>query len=458
MTMDATKRLAEFVIETRYRDFPQEAIDKGKERILDTLGCMIAGCKEEVASILLKHLEIVGGRQEATIIGFGHKTNVMNAALVNGTLGHALDFDDAQVSFRGHPSTVILPAVLSLGEKMHCSGEEILEAFLVGFEGACKVGRGTNPTLYNNGWHATSVVGVLGSALAAGKLLKLDVSKMASALGVAASQASGLRENFGTMTKPFHAGKAAENGVIAALLVKNGFTASQQILETKRGFCATFSGQYDLNKILEGLGNPFDIVSPGVHTKPYPSCLATHPIIDATLFLAESYDIHPGNVASVECVIAPSAFDMLIYSNPKTGLQGKFSAQYALATALLHRKASLEQFTDGKVEDPEAQAMVQKVQVIVHPEIEEAVPPAIITIKLKTGQEHSKRVDIATGNPEKPMSLNQIIEKYRSCAGAVIDKASIQKSVDKVLNVEKLRDIGELIPLIVTKEPIIDKA
>jgi 2-methylcitrate dehydratase PrpD len=452
MIMDATKRLAEFVIKTRYRDLPPEAINKGKERILDTLGCMIAGCKEEIAPIMLKHLNMTGGRPEATIIGFGHKTSVMNAALVNGTLGHALDFDDAQVSFHGHPSTVIFPAALSLGEKMHCSGEAILEAFLVGFEVACKVGRGTNPQLYNNGWHATSVVGVLGSASAAGKLLKLDASGMASALGVAASQACGLRENFGTMTKPFHAGKAAENGVVSALLVKNGFTASQQILEAKRGFCAAFSVQYDLNQIFENLGNPLDIISPGVHTKPYPSCLATHPIIDATLSLVESYDIHPENVASVECGIAPSAFDMLIYSNPVTGLQGKFSAQYAVTAALLHRKVSLEQFTDKQVRDSKSQAMVQKVQVVVHNEMEEAVPPAMVTIKLKDGREYAKRVDIATGNPEKPMSLNQIIEKYRSCAGAVIGKASIQESLDKILNFEKLDHMSELISLIVKKE------
>ena len=451
MIMDVTKRLAEFVINTRYRDLPQEAIDKGKERILDTLGCMIAGGNEEVASILLKHLEMAGGRPEATIIGFGCKTNVTNAALVNGTLGHALDFDDAQVSFHGHPSTVIFPAVLSLGEKLHCSGELILEAFIVGFEVACKVGRGTNPQLYNNGWHATSVVGVLGAALAAGKLLELDADETASALGVAASQACGLRANFGTMTKPFHAGKAAENGVVSALLAKSGFTASQQILEAKRGFCTTFSVQYDLDKIFENLGNPFDIVSPGVHTKPYPSCLATHPIIDATLSLAESYDIHPENVESVECGIAPSAFDMLMYSNPETGLQGKFSAQYAVTTALLYRKASLEQFTNKKVQDSKAQAMVQKVQVIVHPEIEEAVPPAMVRIKLKDGREYTKRVDIATGNPEKPMSLNQITEKYKGCAEAFIDKDRIQESLDKILNFEKLVHINELIPLIVKK-------
>jgi 2-methylcitrate dehydratase PrpD len=202
--------------------------------------------------------------------------------------------------------TVLLPSVLSLGEKMNCSGETILEAFLVGFEVACKIGRGVNPQLYENGWHATSVIGTLGAAIAAGKVLELDADKMASALGLAASQSCGLKENFGTMTKPFHAGKAAESGVLSALLARDGFTASQQILEAKRGFCAVFSsGQFDLNPIFENLGDPYDILTPGVHTKPYPSCLMTHPIIDATLSLAESHNIQPEDVDSVVCEMHP---------------------------------------------------------------------------------------------------------------------------------------------------------
>jgi 2-methylcitrate dehydratase PrpD len=450
--MDETKRLAEFIVKTRYQDLPHEAIEKGKERILDTLGCMIAGCGEEIAPILLKHLDMAGGKPEATIIGLGHKTNVTNATLVNGTLAHALDLDDVQVSLNGHPSTVLLPAAFCLGEKMHASGEAVLEAFIVGFEVACKVGRGTNPWLYNNGWHATSVLGILGAASAAGKLLRLDAREMTSALGIAASQSGGLRGNFGTMTKPFHAGKAAEGGVLSALLARNGFTASERILEAKRGFCATFSVQYDLDKIFDTLGNPLDLVSPGVHTKAYPSCLATHPIIDAAMSLAESYDIPPEEVESVECWISPTASDMLMHSKPQTGLQGKFSAQYAVTAALVYRKATLEQFTDEGVRDSRAQAMIQKVQVIVHPEIEKDAPPAVVTVRLKDGRELTRRVDIATGSPEKPMSLSQLIEKYEGCAEPMLDKNRVEESIDKILHFERLCDVGELVPLIVRGE------
>ena len=371
---EATKQLAALSDMIHYRDLPEDVVSGAKKCILDTLGCILAGCKGAEAPILLKYVEEAGGRPEATIIGFGKKTNAPNAALVNGTLGHALDFDDAQHSLMGHPSVVILPAVLSLGEKMKSSGEAVLEAFVTGFEVTCKIGRGVNPKLYNNGWHATSVIGTLGASVAAGKLLGLDPGKMASSLGLSASLACGLRENFGTMTKPLHAGKAAENGVLSALLVKNGFTASQQILEAKRGFSSTFSGQYDLNRILDNFGDPFEIVSPGVHLKPYPSCLETHSIIEATLFLVESNDIHPEEVESVECGIAPLARDILIHSSPKTGLQGKFSAQYAVTAALVHRKASLEQFTDEAVGDSKAQAMNRKVNVVSRPEMEKSRP------------------------------------------------------------------------------------
>ena len=447
--MEVTRKLAEYAVETRYSDLPTVVIEKGKERILDTLGCMIAGCTEVLASLILKYAEETGGRPEATIVGFGHKTNVAKVALVNGTLGHALDFDDTQISFSGHPSTVLLPAALSLGEKMDCSGQAIIEAFLVGFEVACKIGRGVNPSLYNRGWHATSVIGVLGAVVTAGKLIGLNAEEMASALGLAASQACGLKENFGTMTKSLHAGRAAESAVMSALLAKDGFTASQQIFEAKRGFSATFSEENNPDRMLKNLGNPFDIISPGVHTKPYPSCLMTHTIIDATRFLAESHGIRPEEVDSVECGIGPLASEALIHPDPRTGLEGKFSAPYVVAASLLAPKMSLEQFTDEKVRDEKARALMQKVKVTVQPELEGEPPPAVVCIRLRGGREYSRRVDIATGNPEKPMSPDQIIDKYRGCAETMIAPKNIDSSIDMLLHFEQLKNIKELVALIV---------
>ncbi len=446
--METTRKLAELSTRINYDDFPEEAISKAKECILDTLGCILGGCKESEANLMLRYIDEIGGRPEATIIGFGKKTDAPNAALVNGTIGHALDFDDTHHSLMGHPSVVILPAVLAVGEKAGSSGKEFLEAFITGYEVSCKVGRGVNPQLYKNGWHATSVIGILGAAVGAGRLLHLNADQMASLIGISASQSSGLRENFGTMTKPFHAGRASQSAVISSILVKNGFTASKSILEAKNGFCTVFSGKYDLNRIIKDFANPFDIVSPGVHLKPYPSCLETHSIIEATLFISESYNIEVDDVKSVDCEIAPLAFDILIHSNPDTGLEGKFSAQYAIATTLIHKKASLEQFTDEAVQDPKVKEVLKKIKVSINPEFEKSPQTAVVTVYLKDGRVYSKRIDITLGHPERPMSLEQIKVKYISCAEGMIDRESVEKSIDMILNIERLKDIREMIQLV----------
>jgi 2-methylcitrate dehydratase PrpD len=449
---NATKRLAELSMGIQYRDLPEEAISKGKECILDTLGCMLAGCKSAEGAIMLKYAEGLGGKQEAHIIGFGRKTNVQIAALVNGTLGHSLDFDDAQDSLMGHPSTVVLPAVLALGEKMRSPGKTILEAFIVGFEVACKIGKAVNPQLYSNGWHATSVVGVLGATAAAAKLSGFDTAKTVIALGIAASLSSGLRENFGTMTKPFHAGKAAENAIVATRLAASNFTASERILEAKNGFCETFSGKYDLDKIVEGFANPLEIVLPGVRLKPYPSCLETHSVIEATLFIVDAHGIQPENVESVECRIAPLALDILIHHNPQNHLEGKFSAQYAAATALVYRKASLEQFTDRAVQNPTVQDMIKKIAVVGDPAMEKTMQSAVVTIKLLDGREYTKRVDITTGHPQNPMFLDQIIDKYRGCAASIINEDNVERSINEVLSFENMRNLSRLMTLITRRQ------
>jgi len=448
--MDVTFKLAEFSIKTSFKDIPIEVIAKGKERVLDTVGCILAGCNEEVAKIILRYVEGIGGTPESRIIGYGHKTSIQSAAMANGTIGHALDFDDSQLSLIGHPSVAILPAVLAIAEKERASGEKVLEAFLVGFEVACKIGAGVNPKLYNNGWHATSAIGVLGATVAAGKLLGLNVNEMSSAMGIAASQACGLRENFGTMTKPFHAGKAAESGVISAILARHGFTAAKNILEAKRGFCSTLSGEYDLNKIIDHLGDPYEIVSPGVHTKPYPSCLATHSIIDGTISLTQENNLKAEDVESVECGVGPLATEVLIHESPKTSLEGKFSAQFVTAISLLDRRATLDQFIDEKVQDPKTVNLMKRVKMVLHPDLAEVPipPPAIVTIKLKDGREFSKRVDVAKGSPEKPLSKEEIVAKYKGCTEPIIGRDRVDQSINIIWNLDKTQDINQLMDII----------
>lgn len=455
--MNATKRLVDFAVNTRYEHLPPEVIDRGKERILDTMACMLAAGKEEIASIMLEYVRAAGGRQEAGIVGFRDRTTAQLAALVNGAVAHALDFDDCQPSFTGHPSVVILPAVLAVAERMHASGKATIEAYMVAFEVACKIGKGVNPDLFDRGWHATSVIGILGAAAAAGKLLRLDAQKMAFALALAASQASGLKGNFGTMAKPFHAGKAAEGGVVAALLSANGFTACPDILDVKNGFCDVFSRRYDLEAIVQGLGNPFDIVSPGVITKVYPSCLFTHPIIQATRSLVKSEGVRAEDVESVECRITPLAGDSLIHDRPRSGLEAKFSAPYSVAAALLHDEISRQQFTDEAVQGADSQDIVQRVKVVVDPGLEAPKTGewrglgARLAVRLKDGREYTKIAAI-TGDEDARASLETIVAKYRGCARTVLDEERVERSIDRILHLESIGDAGALMALVAGNE------
>lgn len=446
--MGATKKLADLCLGIRCDDLPVEAVVRAKECILDTLGCMLAGSCSEEGALMVKYAEELGGNPEATVVGFGRKTSAPLAALVNGALGHALDFDDAQDSIMGHPSVAVLPAVIATAEKTRSSGRDALEAFLAGFEAACKIGKGVNPRLYENGWHATGVVGALGATVASGRLFGLDATAMAAAMGLAASLSSGLRENFGTMTKPLHAGRAAENGVVAARLVKAGFTASGRVLEAKNGFCAVFSGEYEIARILDGFADPPEIVAPGVRLKPYPSCLETHSIIEASLHLADAHNIKPEEVESVECALAPLAVDILIHNNPMTGLEGKFSAPYAVATALAYRKASLAQFTDAAVRDQRAQMIMNKVRVVPAPDLEKNIQSCVVTVHLTDGRVFADRVDITTGHPKKPMAPDQITAKFRSCAAGAIDEEQREEAIRLVLDLEQMQEIGQLMALL----------
>jgi 2-methylcitrate dehydratase PrpD len=446
--METTKRMVDFIVRSSYGDLPAEVIERGKGRVLDTLACMLAAVDDDAAVLIREYAGNRGGAPEASIVASARRTSAPMAALVNGTIGHVLDFDDFQPSFGGHPSVVILPAALAVGEKMHASGRAVLEAFLLGFEGACKIGSGVNLALYERGWHATSVIGVLGAAMATGKLLGLDATKMAYALAIAASSASGLRGNFGTMTKPLHAGKGAEGGVAAALLAASGFTASTEILEHKNGFSRVFSTRFDPVAMTGRLGDPFDIVSPGIQTKLYPSCLMTHPVIEAARALAQAYHIDPDRVDSVECRIGPLAADNLIHMRPQTGLEAKFSAPYAVAVALLNTEISLAHFTDERVQDPRARELVEKVQVIVDEGINAPVPPAWVTVRTKDGREWVEKGDIEGDDQVRGITLDRIVKKYRECASLVLDEDRIGRSIEMVLGLEILDDIARLMTTI----------
>jgi 2-methylcitrate dehydratase PrpD len=447
-----TEAIGEFICNTHDENIPREVLEVSKLHILDTLGVLIAGSKEDVTGIITKYIQSFGCGQESTLITQSMKTSAPYAAFGNGVMAHVLDFDDYEVPSMAHPSVTVLPAVLALGERLKAPGKECLEAYLIGMEVISKVGRGINPDHYDKGWHSTGTLGALGAASASSKLLKLDLERVQMALGIAASMSSGLRGNFGTMAKAFHAGHAAKNGVESAILASLGFTASKDILENDLGFCNIFTEgrNYDLREIVEGLGAPFSILSPGVGIKPYPSCAATHSFLDGIFGLIHQYDIKAEDVDSVECGIFYRYPKMLIHSNPQTGLEGKFSLEFCIALALKERDVSLRQFTDLKVKELGIQQLVKKIKKEVTKEAGKEgteYPIAILTVQMKNGKSYPCRIEKRKGSPLNPLSVEEVTEKFMDCAQLNYSPNQSRRIFDTVMNMEKIKDIRELIGL-----------
>ena len=454
--MGLTQEVASFVVKTCYRDIPPEVIRLAQGFILDGLGVALAGSTEKGSRILQGFIRQIGGREEATVAGAGFMAPTVLAALANGASGHAMDYDDTQLStskeavygLLTHPTVPVLSAVLAVGEKEKISGQEFLLAYILGVEVECRIADAINPRHYQSGFHSTATIGGLGAVVAAGKILGLKEDALARALGIAASMASGLRENFGTMTKPLHAGRAAENGVTAAFLAEKGFTSAHNILEAKRGFFNAMAGGYDGTKIDGRLGRPYFMQAPGISIKPYPSGSLSHPAQDLILDLVKTHDLHADDIESVEVGTNSNVPNALIYPMPKTALEGKFSVPFCMAVGVLERKAGIAQFTDRKVRDPKVVAFMKRVTLYVDQELEALGYDQVrsrIRIKLKNGKAVEGRADIARGHPLKPMNWAEIGEKFHDCASLVLSRANTEDAIELVSNLDRQRSMLPLI-------------
>lgn len=447
--MGITAQLAHVIAETTYAQLPASAVTQAKRALLDTIGVMLAGHSEESGRIITAWVEDVGGRQEAAVLGTALYTSPGLAALANGTLGHALDFDDVTAHLRGHPSVPIAPVVLALGEAMGASGAEVITAFVVGVEVEAKLGKAMTSAHARHGWHPTAILGTLGAAAAAANVLGLTPLQVRMALGIAASQASGLRQNFGTMTKPLHAGEAARSGVEAAQLAQRGFTADPQILEERFGFFNTFAGpgEFVPETVLQDFGAPYEIVSPGIGVKPYPACRQTHRAIDAMLELVQTHQFQPDEVSEIICETSARMLDFLIYHRPRTGLEGKFSLEYCMAAALLYRQMGLAQFAEAQVQDARVQDLLHRVR-LVHPDAEhpdwDTVLPDIVEVVLHDGRRFQQRVDIPKGDPELPLSWDELVAKFRDCAAVVLPPEQVHEAVQHIAGLEEFPTLQPL--------------
>jgi 2-methylcitrate dehydratase PrpD len=456
-----TEQIAKFVAETSYDQIPREALSRAKWCILDCLGVAIAGSKESAGTIITEYVKDLGGKPEATVIASGFRTSSPQAALVNGTLAHALDYDDSHPNFQ-HATAVTLPAVLALAEREGVSGRAILEAYVLGCEVGSKIGITMGTALGELGWHPCGIIGSIASAVASSKLLNLNKTQIRTALGIAASQAAGLSRNIGTDVKPFHSGLGAKNGVVAAMLAVKNFKSDESIFDGHHSFPKVFLGkEYDLAKSIRQLGAPFSIVSQGIgRIKPYPTGGPSHKSVTAILELIKKHRVHAEQVAEVECQVSPYLVQHFgHYSRPENASQARFSLHYAMAAALIDGALTLKQFTDEKVTTPEVQDLMSKVKLVkLDSEVKEGQthsdPPQIVTVKLQNGKAYSHQVPFAKGEPQNPMSLEEIIDKFRDCAGTVLSPLDIEQTVDLVLNVETLPDITELMGFMCKTGPL----
>ncbi len=449
--MKAIDQLADFIAGTNFDSMPKSVVSKAKEGILDFLGCTLAGSRTPVGKKISDYVRDQKGFKAASVIGQGFKTSPGFAALANGVMAHAEDFDDLSFSVPGHPTVPVLPPVLGVAEAEGLSGRAVLSGYVIGFELECKLGRSLAPRLYQRGWHATSVLGYLGAAAASSHLLKLDTEKIKCALGIACSMASGLRANLGSMTKPLHVGLGAQNGVAAAFMAKDGMTAMMDAVDGENGLFKTFAGIWNADAGLNLLGNPFDFASPGITFKQYPSCAETHPALDAVIGLVEENHLASDDIAAVECLITPMDRDVLVYHRPRNATEGKFSLEFCVALGIVERKAGLKEFVDDKVREPKIVAAMEKVSMEADPQLSPdgyTGAATIVNLKLKNGMSLQRRVDEPKGTPEHPLTQGELTNKFRMCASLALEKGATEKILELVLKMETMKSVRPLMNLL----------
>jgi len=451
-----TQEVAAFVAETSFKDIPPEAIRIAKRCLIDGTGIALSGSRDPASLILRKFLEALGGKGEASVMGTGLKLPAPSAALANGTSGHAQDFDDTQLSHSPdriyglltHPTTPVLAACLALGEVNAIRGKEFLCAFSVGFEVETKIAEAIHPLHYKRGFHTTGTIGAFGAAAAAAKILGLSEPEIRFTLGIVASLSAGIRANFGTMTKPLHAGRAAENGVTAACLARLGFTSDPDVLENSWGFFKILGDGFEPEKISGQLGNPYTIIDPGVSIKPYPSGVLSHPTMNAMLELVKEHDLRAGDVAGISVYAGSNILQPLRYALPQNALEAKFSLPFCVTSILLRRKAGIQEFADEFVRAPEVQQMMKRVKTILDPEIEAKGFDKILSrveIRLMDGRTLTRNSPPYKGGPENPLRDEELYEKFRSCAAPVLSQEKVARAHDLLNRADELQDIRTLL-------------
>ncbi len=438
--MEVTRILARYVVNSRAAEIPEPVRQSGIRSILNWLGCAVGAARHETVDRALAALAPFSGPAVASVLGREEKLDIFHAALLNGISSHVFDFDDTHLKTIIHPSGPVASALFALAEHMPISGEELLHAFILGVEVECRIGNSVYPEHYDVGWHITGTAGVFGAAAAAGKILGLNEQQMIWALGIAGTQSSGFREMFGTMCKSFHPGRAAQNGLMSAILAKQNFTSSNRVLEAPRGFAHVMSTRRNFDEITEGLGTRFEAALNSY--KPFACGIVIHPSIDGAIQLKKENGLTGDEVEKIELRVAPLVLELTGKRTPQVGLEGKFSVFHSVAVAVIEGAAGENEYSDARVKDPTVMALRDRVEATIDKSLRD--DESYVRIVLKDGRTLEKHVPHAIGSLERPMSDADLEAKFRGLCEPIIGKSTTAKLLSLCWDVAKLPDAAEI--------------
>lgn len=437
---DVTRQLAGYVVRARPEDLPAPVRAEARRTVVNWVGCALGGARHETLDHAIAALSPFAGPPQATVLGRRERMDALTVSLMNGMSSHVLDFDDTHLKTVIHPAGPVVPAILALAEQQPISGRDFLHALVLGAEVECRIGNAVYPAHYDRGWHITGTAGVFGAAAACGKLLGLTEPQMVWALGLAATQPVGLREMFGSMTKSFHPGRAAQNGFTAALLASKNFTSTDAGLEGRNAWAHVVSTEVKWEEITGGLGERYELL---LNTyKPFACGVVMHPTIDACLQLRTEHRLTADSIERIDLAVHPLVLELTGKKTPQTGLEGKFSIYTAAALAIVAGAAGPKQFSDELVRDPRVVALRDRVVATVTTGIGEAQVRAVVT--LKDGRRVEKFIEHVVGSVERPMSDGDLDAKFLDLADGVLPAPQARRLLGLARDVDRLPRAGDL--------------
>lgn len=448
--MSFFQQLAQYALRLKNETPRPQVMAKARDFFSDTFACAAAGIHERAVRTAISYVESTAPANEAMLLFAPMYTSMENAAMINGIACHVSDYDDVLDSMNGHASAVILPAAIAAGEYMHSTGKDVLRAYIIGIEICGCIGRGLAAGNFQHGWHSTSTLGIFGAVATAAVLFGLSEEQLTYAFAIAASESSGIKGNFGTMTKSLHAGRAAAKGIFSARLAQCGYDANPEVMETSGGFAEVTTGSLDMDTMLMHMAShDSEFLNPGMVMKNYPSCKGTHNSIDAVRYIVERYDLHPEEISKIEMHVQPYIRDVLRYPDAQTPLQGKFSLNYCVALAAIRRNVTLADFEGDSIHDPMIQDMMARVEMVIDHSLANgsymlARGDAEAFIHTTDGRTFRHRVNHSLGDPHNPMTREQMRSKNELCLKKAVQQDRVVETLDMLHRVDQLSDIAIL--------------